>query len=99
MPLTALRRTSGVTLSAALVAVTAFAAELSAANPTPLAPRTGGPRGVDVGSAAGTVAAGVAAYRAKHGIDENGQRPERAPVSTDGRRNPFAEPAYRMEQG
>ncbi|MGW2514509.1 hypothetical protein ACWC0A_35060 [Streptomyces scopuliridis] len=67
-----------------------LAAEISAANPTPSTPRVGGARGVDVGNGAGTVAGGAARYRQKTGLDDDGKRPERRPVPTDGR-NPFAE--------
>ncbi|MET8192067.1 hypothetical protein ABZV15_41445 [Streptomyces sp. NPDC005246] len=91
-------RLQGVDEVAITADAVAFAAELSAANPTPSAPRAGGARGSDVGTGAGTVSAGVAACRAKHGLDADGNRPERKPVPTDGRRNPFAEPAYRMER-
>ncbi|WP_406326668.1 hypothetical protein OG784_27360 [Streptomyces sp. NBC_01617] len=89
-------RLQGVDEAAITADAVAFAAELSAANPAPQGPRAGGDRGGDVGSGAGTVGAGVAAYRAKYGLDENGQRPVRTPVPTSNR-NPFAEPAYRME--
>ncbi|MEU8678169.1 hypothetical protein [Streptomyces sp. NPDC048560] len=69
---------------------TSFAAEL---NPTPQGPRSGGARGYDVGGGAGTIGAGIAAYRAKHGLDENGQKPQPKPLPTGGR-NPFVEPSY-----
>ncbi|MFJ7057296.1 hypothetical protein ACK8N7_10135 [Streptomyces griseobrunneus] len=69
---------------------TSFAAEL---NPTPQGPRAGGARGSDVGGGAGTINAGIAAYRAKHGLDENGNRPERRPLPT-GTRNPYTAPTY-----
>jgi hypothetical protein len=70
----------------------AFAAELSAAAPVLPVIRSGGPQGPDVGNGAGagTVGAGAAAYRAKHGLDDHGNRPERKPVPTNGR-NPFTE--------
>ncbi|MFI6897587.1 hypothetical protein ACIBM4_26085 [Streptomyces sp. NPDC050256] len=82
---------------AALTAdATSFASELSAANPAPQGPRSGGPRGDDVSGGAGTIAAGVAAYRARNGLDENGQRPERRPLPTS-TRNPYTEPTYTTE--
>ncbi|MEV6537286.1 hypothetical protein AB0M86_48540 [Streptomyces sp. NPDC051639] len=74
---------------------TAFAAELNAANPAPPAPLSGGNRGSDVGSATG-VAAGAAAYRAKHGLDDNGRRPEGRSAPTSGQ-NPFSTRTYDMD--
>ncbi|MFF9171737.1 MULTISPECIES: hypothetical protein [unclassified Streptomyces] len=69
-----------------------------AAPPAP-APLVGGPRGTDVGSGngRGTLAAGAAAYRAKHGLDDEGRRPERRPMTNDGR-NPFQTNGYEMER-
>ncbi|MET8960958.1 hypothetical protein ABZX69_15960 [Streptomyces sp. NPDC004074] len=47
--------------------------------------------GSDVqGSTDGSFNAGAERYRQKHGVDENGRRPE-------GARNPFQESNYRME--
>ncbi|MEU0587998.1 hypothetical protein [Streptomyces sp. NPDC006132] len=70
----------------------AFAAELGLTGPpAPPAPRSGGPRGVDVGNGAGTVSGGAERYRAKH--------PQRElPESTEEqqRRNPFQERTYTM---
>ncbi|MFF0837480.1 hypothetical protein ACFYWF_31595 [Streptomyces sp. NPDC003344] len=77
---------------------TAFAAELGAGAAAPSAPLVGGPRGGDVtGHTAGSLAAGADAYRRKHGLDEDGRRPERRPLPTDGR-NPFAASSYNMER-
>ncbi|MER6343759.1 hypothetical protein ACWC10_00375 [Streptomyces sp. NPDC001595] len=74
----------------------AFAAELGLAGPpAPPAPRSGGPRGTDVGAGAGTLAAGAEAYRRRHGLDEDGRRPERRPTPLDGG-NPFRERTYEM---
>ncbi|NEB32750.1 hypothetical protein G3I62_27270 [Streptomyces sp. SID14446] len=73
-----------------------FAAELNATTPVTPALRVGGNQGPDVGTGAGTVAAGVAAYRAKHGLDEDGRRPEKPAVPTSGR-NPFETTTYSME--
>ncbi|MGW0312343.1 hypothetical protein [Streptomyces flavidovirens] len=59
--------------------------------PTPPIPvrRVGGPRGLDVsgGNGSGTVGAGAALYRERHGIDEDD---EGSPVRTPNGRNPFA---------
>ncbi len=74
---------------------TAFAAELGIGASQAPAPRSGGPRGSDAGVRAGTVQAGAEAYRAKHGLDDDGRRPERRPVNTDGR-NPFQTTTYEM---
>lgn len=74
----------------------AFLAEFAPpAPPAPPAFLVGGPRGVDVGNGAapGTPAYGAALYRAKHGLDDEGNRPERRPLKSDGR-NPFAERNY-----
>ncbi|CAM5416999.1 hypothetical protein [Streptomyces purpurascens] len=74
----------------------AFAAELGLTGPpAPPAPRVGGPRGIDVGNGAGTVTGGAQRYRQRHGIDEDGRRPERRHDNSDGR-NPFAERTYTM---
>ncbi|MFI2029120.1 hypothetical protein [Streptomyces buecherae] len=69
----------------------AFAADLGAGAPPP--PRVGGVRGVDVGNGAGTVAGGAERYRQRH------PQREPRPLATDqeSRRNPWAEPAYTME--
>ncbi|MFC7966860.1 hypothetical protein [Streptomyces cinereoruber] len=52
--------------------------------------RSGGPRGVDVGSngGRGTLAAGVALFRERHGLDEDGRRPEK-PKPAPTNRNPY----------
>lgn len=79
---------------AALIAdAAALVAEFT---PSTLAPRSGGDRGSDVQSTAGTIRGGAARYRARHGLDEDGNRPERRPLPTS-TRNPFTEPSYRME--
>ncbi|MEU2116037.1 hypothetical protein ABZ567_10345 [Streptomyces sp. NPDC016459] len=67
--------------------------------PEPPAPvyRSGGPRGVDVGSGGRGVSAGAALYRDRHGLDEDGKRPAKKPVPTSNR-NPFAENGYSMER-
>ncbi|WP_406108882.1 hypothetical protein OG698_39550 [Streptomyces sp. NBC_01003] len=74
---------------------TALAAELGAANPEPPVPRSGGNQGPDVGSPRG-VRAGAAAYRERHGLDDDGRRPAPRPV-THTNRNPFVERGYTME--
>ncbi|WP_327322265.1 hypothetical protein OG735_07045 [Streptomyces sp. NBC_01210] len=67
------------------------------APPPPPAIRSGGPRGGDVASTSpGTVSAGVAMYRQKHGLDEDGNRPEKKAVPTSDR-NPFAVRTYTMD--
>lgn len=71
----------------------AFAAEITAANPTPSAPRAGGARGVDVGNGAGTVTGGAERYRQKHPQRE----PRPVPTAPEQRRNPYAEPSYTQE--
>ncbi|MFB7713619.1 hypothetical protein [Streptomyces sp. NPDC056105] len=90
-------RIQGTTEEELTADATALAAELGAANSTPPGPRTGGPRGVDVnnGAGAGTLGAGAAAYRTKHGLDEDGRRSERPAVPVNGR-NPFAQNTYSM---
>ncbi|MFB6696839.1 hypothetical protein [Streptomyces rubiginosohelvolus] len=75
----------------------ALAAEFTPSTLAPPAPRAGGDRGPDVQGTAGTVAGGAAAYRRKHGLDEDGNRPSTAKPLPTSTRNPFAEPAYRME--
>ncbi|MFF9647892.1 hypothetical protein [Streptomyces sp. NPDC014622] len=76
-----------------------LAAEFSTAEPTPLAPRVGGPRGVDVTSGAGTVSGGAARYRARYGLDESGSRlPVPQPTNTGHTTNPYAERAYTWER-
>ncbi|MCX4774022.1 hypothetical protein [Streptomyces sp. NBC_01285] len=93
-------RLQGADEAALTADAVAFAAELSAANPVPQGPRAGGSRGADVGAegARGTVGAGVAAYREKHGLAENGQRPPVAPrVSTGRITNPYVERGYETE--
>ncbi|MEW2488787.1 hypothetical protein [Streptomyces sp. NPDC048411] len=89
-------RLSGTDEATLTADAAAYSAEMSAANPVPQAPRVGGPRGTDVTGGAGTVAAGVAAYRQRAGLDENGQKPPVAPRTGDGR-NPFRETTYRLE--
>ncbi|WP_329069884.1 hypothetical protein [Streptomyces sp. NBC_01429] len=92
-------RLCGVDEAAITADATAFAAELSAVSPVPQAPRVGG-RGSDVGSSAGTVSAGTARYRARHGIDDEGNRPPVPQRTTTGRvTNPYAERGYTMEAG
>ncbi|MEU2093640.1 hypothetical protein ABZ741_39245 [Streptomyces globisporus] len=86
-------RLQGADEAALTADAASFASELS---PAPPAPRAGGDRGPDVTGAAGTVSAGVAEYRRKNGLDADGNRPERKPLPTS-TRNPFTEPAYRME--
>jgi hypothetical protein len=74
----------------------AFAAELGLTGPpAPSAPRSGGNRGSEVGNGAGTVSGGAQRYRQRHGIDEDGRRPERRQDNSDGR-NSFAERTYTM---
>ncbi|MFH9726253.1 hypothetical protein ACH4M4_25320 [Streptomyces sp. NPDC017254] len=67
--------------------------------PEPPAPvyRSGGPRGVDVGSGGRGVSAGAALYRERHGLDEDGKRPEKKPVPTSNR-NPWQTNGYALEQ-
>ncbi|WP_432159004.1 hypothetical protein [Streptomyces sp. bgisy153] len=69
----------------------AFAAELGLTAPPASAPRVGGPRGVDVGTAGG-IASGAERFRAKH--------PQRVtPEAQQRRTNPYAENGYTMERG
>ncbi|MER6521686.1 hypothetical protein ABT246_33120 [Streptomyces sp. NPDC001553] len=75
----------------------AFAAEMNAGTPVPPSPRSGGARGSDVGDTAGTPASGAARYRARHNLDEDGRRPERAPAPISGR-NAFTTRRYEMER-
>ncbi|MGW1928268.1 hypothetical protein [Streptomyces sp. NPDC001919] len=76
----------------------AFLAAFGTPEPPAPAPRSGGPRGVDVASngGRGTIAAGVALFRERNGLDEDGRRPEKKPVPT-GNRNPFVENSYTLE--
>ncbi|WP_328896408.1 hypothetical protein [Streptomyces sp. NBC_00236] len=91
-------RLQGADEAALTADATAFAAELSAANPAPQGPRSGGDRGGDVQGTAGTVSAGVAEYRRKHGLDEDGNRPPVPQrVNTSRTANPYAERGYTTE--
>ncbi|ROQ27119.1 hypothetical protein EDD98_6776 [Streptomyces sp. PanSC19] len=67
--------------------------------PAPPAPvyRSGGPRGSDVGSTRGSVSAGAELYRERHGLDEDGKRPEKKPVPTSNR-NPWQANSYVLER-
>ncbi|MFJ6466844.1 hypothetical protein ACIQM0_38555 [Streptomyces sp. NPDC091387] len=69
-----------------------FAAEISAANPAPQGPRSGGARGPDV-QGSGTVGHGAERYRQRAGLDADGKRPP-VPQRTGDGRNPYAEPSY-----
>ncbi|MFF5537874.1 hypothetical protein ACFY71_36350 [Streptomyces cinerochromogenes] len=89
-------RLQGITAEELAADATAFAAELGAANPAAPAPRSGGNQGPDVGSVGG-LAAGAAAYRAKHGLDDDGRRPE-GRQATNESRNPFQTTTYEMER-
>jgi hypothetical protein len=62
-----------------------------AAPPAPPAPRSGGDRGPDVGTGAGTVSGGAERYRQRHPQHE---LPELTEVQQ--RRNPFAARSYEM---
>ncbi|WP_328942969.1 hypothetical protein OG259_16470 [Streptomyces sp. NBC_00250] len=77
----------------------AFIEAFGTPEPPAPAPRSGGPRGVDVGSngGRGTLSAGAALYRERHQIDEDGNRPAKKPIPT-GNRNPFAEAGYTLER-
>ncbi|WP_329355733.1 hypothetical protein [Streptomyces anulatus] len=78
----------------------AFAAEFTPSTLAPSAPRAGGDRGPDVQGTAGTVAGGAAAYRRKHGLDEDGNRPPVPQrVNTSRTTNPFQENGYTMGAG
>jgi hypothetical protein len=87
-------RLNGATPEELEADASAFVAEFTP--PPPPAPRSGGPRGVDVSSNGRTVSAGAALYRERHGLDDDGKRPEKKPVPTNNR-NPFAQNAYRMD--
>ncbi|MEU9775400.1 hypothetical protein [Streptomyces sp. NPDC047968] len=90
-------RLQGATADELTADATAFAAELGAGSG---APRSGGPRGGDVGGGTRAVSAGAALYRQKHGLDDEGRRPVRAPrPMPDRSRNPFAEPSYTIGEG
>jgi hypothetical protein len=89
-------RLQGATDEELTAAATAFAAELGAANSTSSAPRSGGNQGSDVASTTG-VAAGAAAYRAKHGLDDEGRRPERRPALPTSGRKPL--PDHDVQHG
>ncbi|MFB7479006.1 hypothetical protein ACFUEM_02485 [Streptomyces anulatus] len=84
---------------AALIAdAAALAAEFIPSTLAPPAPRAGGDRGPDVQGTAGTVAGGAAAYRRKHGLDEDGNRPPVPQrVNTSRVTNPYAERGYTQE--
>ncbi|GHG09433.1 hypothetical protein GCM10018791_23310 [Streptomyces zaomyceticus] len=73
----------------------AFLAAFGTPEPPPPAPRSGGPRGVDVASSGGrgSLSAGAALYRERHRVDEAGNRPAKKPVPT-GNRNPLVENRY-----
>ncbi|AVH95866.1 hypothetical protein C5L38_12920 [Streptomyces sp. WAC00288] len=69
--------------------------------PEPPAPvyRSGGPRGVDVGSnGRGTLAAGAALFRERHGLDEDGRPLEKKKPLPTTNRNPFQVNTYEMER-
>ncbi|MFE6128843.1 hypothetical protein ACFQ6Q_11310 [Streptomyces sp. NPDC056437] len=72
----------------------AFLAAFSVAQPP--SPRSGGHRGPDVRSTSGTTSAGAELYREKHGLDEDGNRPEKKKAPTSNR-NPFAVKSYTLE--
>ncbi|MFF9849956.1 hypothetical protein [Streptomyces litmocidini] len=76
----------------------AFLEAFGTLEPPVPAPRSGGPRGVDVASngGRGSLTAGAALYRERHGLDEDGKRPDRKPVPT-GNRNPWQTNGYTME--
>ncbi|MEV7378340.1 hypothetical protein [Streptomyces lydicus] len=69
-------RLQGMTEEEITADAKAFAAELSAHNPAPPVHRAGGARGSDVKGARG-IEAGAEAYRRKHGLDADGNRPAR----------------------
>jgi hypothetical protein len=83
-------RLQGATEEELTADASAFAAELGLAGPS--APRSGGPRGSEVGNGAGTVAGGAERFRAKH------PRREVTPEAQQRRTNPYAENTYRMER-
>ncbi|MFI2431863.1 hypothetical protein [Streptomyces sp. NPDC018693] len=74
-----------------------FLTEWAPQAPPAPTPRSGGNRGSDVGSGSGTVSGGAARYRQRHGLDEDGRRPERRQADSDGR-NPWRENGYTMER-
>ncbi|MGW1541040.1 hypothetical protein ACWCPM_12525 [Streptomyces sp. NPDC002309] len=83
-------RLAGATEEELTADAQAFAADLGVAGSTTPAPRSGGPRGGDVGTGAGTVSGGAERYRQKH--------PQREPRPDEQRRtNPFQERTYTME--
>ncbi|MFF5760758.1 hypothetical protein ACFY7A_35635 [Streptomyces longwoodensis] len=67
-----------------------FATELGITGPPAPTPRSGGSRGGDVGSVAGTIAAGAAEYARKH------PKREAAPELPTSGRNPFQQRTYEM---
>ncbi|MFJ2737314.1 hypothetical protein [Streptomyces sp. NPDC087317] len=76
----------------------AFAVELGAAAPPSGTSRSGGARGTDVPSnGARTVSGGAARYRERHGLDDDGRRPERRQVASDDR-NPFRTHTHTWER-
>ncbi|MET9409703.1 hypothetical protein ABZX90_28630 [Streptomyces sp. NPDC002935] len=81
-------RLNGATPEELTADATAYAAEMSAVNSVTPTTGSGGDRGGNVGATAGSLAAGVAEYRAKHGLDD-----ERRPTTNEANRNPFAERA------
>ncbi|MGW2304798.1 hypothetical protein [Streptomyces sp. NPDC001809] len=89
-------RLQGATVEELTADAQTLAAELGAANQAPPATRSGGNRGPDVGSGGRGVSDGAALYRARHGLDEDGQRPAKKPIPT-GNRNPFVENGYTLE--
>ncbi|MEV7274679.1 hypothetical protein ACIQIG_17865 [Streptomyces bacillaris] len=84
---------------AALIAdAAALVAEFTPSTLTPPAPRAGGDRGPDVQGTAGTVRGGAARYRARYGLDEDGNRPPVPQrVNTSRVTNPFQENGYTTE--
>ncbi|WP_017239696.1 hypothetical protein [Streptomyces sp. SS] len=90
-------RLQGSTVEELTADAQTLAAELNATNQAPPAPRSGGSRGPDVGSGGRGVSDGAALYRARHNLDEAGQRPAKKPIPT-GNRNPFAEAGYTLER-
>ncbi|MFJ8146195.1 hypothetical protein ACIQ6R_14110 [Streptomyces sp. NPDC096048] len=84
-------RIQGTTLEEMTADAEAFAAELGLTGPPAPAPRSGGPRGIEVGNGAGTVAGGAERFRAKH------PRREVTPEAQQRRTNPYVENGYTME--
>jgi hypothetical protein len=81
-----------------LTADAAAFADLLPQTPPPPAPRSGGPRGVDVGSGGQrSVSAGAALYRARHNLDDEGKRLEKKTPTQISNRNPFAENGYTLD--